>query len=200
MKQFIKISLFFGLVVATLISGVRAEEANAEDNYMIFIEHDYKEKSDEYKKFINGLLNEIHNLIVNNKSTYKHPEVLDKKEKEFNENKDKYLMDYGDSPFVYPISSIGQSTVLLAYLTPELVEKVKTMKNVVDVERDKKIKIDDPIEESVPVTSVNSQVTTSHTYTNTASTSSQTLSADAVSSADARNKNVLGTVIRKMML
>jgi len=126
--------------MATFIKGVRVlEEENEEDRFMIFIKHSYEGKTPEFKKYIDGITMKINNLIVDNRSTYKNQAKLEEMEERY--DKDDPFLDYGNFPFTYPISSIGDTTVLFAYLTPELVEKVKAIKEVTAVERDKKVSI-----------------------------------------------------------
>jgi hypothetical protein len=82
----------------------------------------------EANKFVFSLVDEIHDLIVENKDTYKNPEKLEDIEKEANLKKRNYqqqLYNYGESELIYPISSSGDKVILLGYLPKKLSEKVK---------------------------------------------------------------------------
>eukprot|EP00833_Pecoramyces_ruminatium_P008130 jgi/Orpsp1_1/1182162/evm.model.c7180000080126.1 len=116
-------------------------DENEDKYYLIFIDNPNGEipitttsknqcyKRQESSELIENLVNEIHSLIINNKDTFKNPEKLNEiKEKSTLKKRNiNYLVNYGDSDYVHPISSIYNSTVLKAYLSKTLVEKVKKL-------------------------------------------------------------------------
>ncbi|ORX52636.1 subtilisin-like protein [Piromyces finnis] len=105
--------------------------------YLIFINNTIENKFDNGS---NSIISDIHTLIVNNKHTYKEPEKLKKIEQDSKLNKTqfRYLIDYGDSNYVYPISnslSGEEDTALLySYLSEDLVKIVRSLPNVITCE------------------------------------------------------------------
>jgi len=117
--------------------------------YLIFVNNTYGEINifSETKKlkrheskandFVFSLLEEIHDIIVDNKDTFENPEVIEEKENQSKLRKrnheDEKTYSFNDSKFVYPISSVGNSLVLYAYLSSGLVNDVKNIAYVEDV-------------------------------------------------------------------
>ncbi|OUM66098.1 hypothetical protein PIROE2DRAFT_6810 [Piromyces sp. E2] len=95
-------------------------------------------------EFAFSLMDEIHELIVENIDTYKEPEKLEEMEKESKLQKrsdeEKPLTSYDNSAFVRPISSIGNSLILTAFLSKSLVNKIKKFNGVKDVIPDIEVK------------------------------------------------------------
>ncbi|OUM67166.1 hypothetical protein PIROE2DRAFT_5432, partial [Piromyces sp. E2] len=93
-----------------------------------------REESNATNKVVDSVIDQIHQLIVDNVDTYEKPEILEKMEKEDSLRKrdltTEYLLDYGDSSLVYPISTFNNITVLYAYLSSDVVETVKSMSHV----------------------------------------------------------------------
>ncbi|OUM67162.1 hypothetical protein PIROE2DRAFT_5427 [Piromyces sp. E2] len=91
-------------------------------------------ESNAINKIVDSVIDQIHQLIIDNVDTYEKPEILEKMEKEDSLRKrdltTEYLLDYGDSSLVYPISTFNNITVLYAYLSSDVVETVKSMSHV----------------------------------------------------------------------
>ncbi|OUM58123.1 hypothetical protein PIROE2DRAFT_16684 [Piromyces sp. E2] len=116
-------------------------EKTKEQYYLIYVENKSseskkikREESNATNKVVNSVIDEIHQLIINNVDSYEKPEILEKMEKEDSLRKrdqvSEYLLDYGDSSLVYPISTLNNVTVLYAYLSSDVVEVVKSMPHV----------------------------------------------------------------------
>jgi len=95
--------------------------------------------------FAFSLMDEIHELIIENKDTYKNQEKIEEIENKSNlrkrSNEEQPLTIYENFEFVRPISSVGNSLVLTAYLSKVLVEKIKNKKYIKDVLPSKKGKL-----------------------------------------------------------
>jgi len=121
---------------------------NKEDYYLIYVNNIYEElqlysdldlkkrQEQESQIFIESLIEEINDLIIDNKDTYQHPEVLNELEEKSKlkkrNNKDKLLFNFGNSNVVYPISSVKNRVVLYTYLSDKLVKKIKTINGILD--------------------------------------------------------------------
>lgn len=95
--------------------------------------------------YIDGLVDEINSLIVGNRDSYVNPEKLDELDDEAaqlrkRDGEDPFALDYGNSNYVYKISSTENKTVLYAYLSNILSETVDTMPQVISCKPDRKIK------------------------------------------------------------
>ncbi|ORX83268.1 subtilisin-like protein [Anaeromyces robustus] len=86
--------------------------------------------------------NEINNLIMENKDTYKNItefEEINNKTLTFEKRDDvEYVRDYGDSNLVYPLGSFKEKTILLAFLSSKLVKMVNSLSYVIDCDVDTK--------------------------------------------------------------
>ncbi|OUM60090.1 hypothetical protein PIROE2DRAFT_14215 [Piromyces sp. E2] len=151
MKKFINLFILATAFLYSFIISVNATDVkndNDDKYYMIFVENDYNENSNNKRQDVNEsvyeLVDEIHNLIMKNINTYKDPEKLFEIEKENKLRKRNeeviYLMDHGESDIVYPISSHEDRTVVYAYLSTKLTNKVKTYPNVKACIPDQKLK------------------------------------------------------------
>jgi len=122
--------------------------------YIIYVQNPYTfsttnstiQKRDLNNLFIDGLVNDIHTLIVENTYSYDDPEKLYEIDKEGNELRKRNVstenfVDYGDSNFVYKISSTETKTVILAYLSDYIVQKVKMMKNIISCSPDYPVEV-----------------------------------------------------------
>ncbi|OUM66079.1 hypothetical protein PIROE2DRAFT_6791, partial [Piromyces sp. E2] len=162
---FINFTLFlinntFGKSIKNISSNddkVSKKGSDEDQHYLIFVNNTFGEinifekpknlKRDELEpyEFAFSLMDEIHELIVENIDTYKEPEKLEEMEKESKLKKrsdeEKPLTSYDNSAFVRPISSIGNSLILTAFLSKSLVKKVKKFDGVEDVVPDVKAKI-----------------------------------------------------------
>lgn len=118
--------------------------------YIIIVENPHKNDTTIVKRelndmYIDGLVGEINSLIVGNKNTYENPEKLkelDSKaaQREKRDNQESYAFDYGDSNYVYKISSTENKTVLYAFLSDTLSKTVDAMPHVISCQPDSLIK------------------------------------------------------------
>ena len=145
------INFYFIMSMVTLLfassNAKKFEKAKAEiDNdgyYMIVLNNDSTSKNghgkrQENNEFVNSMVDEIHNLIIGNKDSYndikkfeeieENDSMLKKRDEEI-----KYLEDYGDSSYVYPIASNNKKTILYAYLSSDLKETIEEMPHVAAV-------------------------------------------------------------------
>ncbi|OUM66078.1 hypothetical protein PIROE2DRAFT_6789 [Piromyces sp. E2] len=141
----------------TLSNDDKIPKINKDQTYIIFINNTFGEidifkkpknlKRDELEpyEFAFSLMDEIHDLIVENKDTYNNPEILEEIENNSKlkrrDNEEQPLTIYNNSKFVRPISSIGHSLVLSAYLSKYVANKVRTLKNIKAVLPDIKGKV-----------------------------------------------------------
>jgi len=86
------------------------------------------------------MVDKIQTLILDNIDTYENPEEIleihedDKSLKKRNE--EEYLMDYGDSSLVYPISSTDDTVVLYALLSDDVKAIIEQYPNVISCNED----------------------------------------------------------------
>jgi len=89
-----------------------------------------------------SVIDAIHNLIMENKDTYKDVEKFKQKQKDFEKERETYVFDYGDSAYVFEISHVRDTSMLYAYLSTDLVAKVSALPHVQSCSPDKKAKIE----------------------------------------------------------
>eukprot|EP00833_Pecoramyces_ruminatium_P000556 jgi/Orpsp1_1/1174588/evm.model.c7180000050668.3 len=153
MKYFINFLYYFIEIVLIFIHTSYAQYNNTLDNeissgdqyYLIYVNNKYGElklfsnpkhqKRQESQLFIESLIDEINNLIISNKDTYQNPEKLDEIEyasklKKRSENQ--LSINFSNSDFVYPISSVNNRMVLYAFLSEKLIEEIKSIGTVID--------------------------------------------------------------------
>lgn len=149
MAKFINFYLIMSMVTLLFTSSnaKKFEKAKAEISddkyYMVFINNDSigtegHGKRQETQEFVHSMVDEIHNLIIGNKDSYsdiKKFEEIEENESMLKKRSDeiKYLEDYGDSSYVYPIASNDKKTILYAYLSSDLKEAIEGMPNVAAV-------------------------------------------------------------------
>jgi len=160
MKTFNKLFFIAGSIASLLINNVYAsenttktdsetttEKIQKERYYMVFIKSSIGlEKRDDTPvvntpEFINNMVSEIHSLIIENKDTYVDTEKFEaieetQKLRKRNNNKKRTEVEENDtvgSPYVYPISSVEDSTVLYAYLNENLVPEIEGIEYVSSV-------------------------------------------------------------------
>jgi len=84
-----------------------------------------------------SLMDEIHELIIENKDTYENQEILEEIENESKlkkrSNEEQPLTVYDNSEFVHVVTSVDDLLILSAYLSKPLVEEIKTKKYIEDV-------------------------------------------------------------------
>jgi len=156
----LNISYFLGLILLFINVTIAKNDENSFNNkkvisnkdnyYLIFVNNTYgeyrifknskKDKRQESQIFVETLLDEIDDLIINNKNTYQHPEKLNEIEETSKllkrNEKNVNVYNYDNSNFVHPISSVGDSLVLYAYLSKILVQKIEKMSYIKSVELD----------------------------------------------------------------
>jgi len=110
--------------------------------YIIIVNNPYtndttintKHKRDLNNIFIDGIVSDIHNLIVENKDTYNDPNKLQQLDDESAQMKKRseilFDEENGESNYVYKISSIEEQTALYAYLSNDIANTVSTMTNI----------------------------------------------------------------------
>eukprot|EP00833_Pecoramyces_ruminatium_P015534 jgi/Orpsp1_1/1189566/evm.model.d7180000072899.1 len=160
MRNFNKLFMIASSFASLLISNVYAnknatriettpENSQNERYYMVFIKstNGLEKREDSTvpavntPKFINSMVSEIHSIIQDNKNTYvdkeKFNELKETHKLRKRNNKVKHTKlaenDNVDSPYVYPISSVDDSTILYAYLSENLVPQIENIDYVSSV-------------------------------------------------------------------
>jgi len=146
-----KFYLFITISLTFLINSIHAIKLNLAKNenskegyYLVYINNtDYnnKQKRQENKDVVNEVVQEIHNLIINNKDTYEDKEKLTEIEENHSQLRKRNNESNNISDFVYVISSVKNKSVALAYLSPYITEKVQNIPNVLQCNPDKKIEL-----------------------------------------------------------
>jgi len=122
---------------------------NEDQYYLIFVNNTFgeikiysdnknmKRQESKANDFVLSLVEEIHDIIVDNKDTFQNPEIVEEKDNQSKIKKrnigDNDSFSFNDSKIVYPISSVGCRLVLYAYLSSKLVENIKKINCVDDV-------------------------------------------------------------------
>jgi len=67
--------------------------------FFVFVKNIYGNNininSNEYKNYINSIIENIHEIIINNINTYSNPSEIEKLQNEYEKSKDEYMYDYG---------------------------------------------------------------------------------------------------------
>ncbi|ORX52632.1 subtilisin-like protein [Piromyces finnis] len=142
MKNFYILSILVIFLINSVFSN--KIENNDEGFYMIYIrdpsEENHNKKRQEISDNVEATINEIHNLIVGNFNTYKNVTVLEEMEEESNlrkrDDSENTEIDYGESPFIYPIANVNDKTILYSYLTGDLVDTIREFPDVLGFEKD----------------------------------------------------------------
>jgi len=141
------IYLFGWLLIIINIVCAKKDEIvkNKEDYYLIFVNNTYGEfrifsktkhqKREESQIFIDSVLGEINDLIVNNIDTYQHPEKLEEFEistklKKRNNSHSHFIIS--NPEYAYVISSVKDTVIIYTYLSKSLVPKIKSLNNIED--------------------------------------------------------------------
>ncbi|ORX75342.1 subtilisin-like protein [Anaeromyces robustus] len=104
-------------------------------------------ENEDTKEFINAMVNEIENIIMENKYSFKNitkfeeieqETLLKKRNLETSETSSE-----NDSDFVYPIFTSENLTILAAYLNNKLIDTVESLPNVSDCSMDHELDIQD---------------------------------------------------------
>ncbi|OUM66068.1 hypothetical protein PIROE2DRAFT_6777 [Piromyces sp. E2] len=91
-----------------------------------------KRQEIEAENFVFSLIDDIENVIIENKDTYKDQEKFEELEEETKLRKrDASGYNYGQSSFVYPISSSKDVTVLYGYFSDAVAKKISELDNVI---------------------------------------------------------------------
>ncbi|ORX78626.1 hypothetical protein BCR32DRAFT_246997 [Anaeromyces robustus] len=153
---------------------------------------------------------EIYKLILENKNTFKDQQKFEKVEKDFQSKKDTFALDYGNTGYVYQITTTKDSAILVAYLNPELIPKVEKLPNVIGIEENKTDTIDDdyyvPTKTQMNTNTVNIP-TTKMSVTNETPTSSVPISSPVISATSIavnnnnnnNNNNTSGSISKYIM-
>jgi len=140
-----------------LISLVQTRFIEEEDGYcLIYVNNTFGidtgygyQKRQEPQQFVTSVMEEIHQLIIENKDTYKNIEglqVLEEKKSFLKKrSNDIYIND------VYQISSLNDITVLSSYFSFEINEMVKSIPGILGSEPKRKMKLVLPKKDIVPL-------------------------------------------------
>jgi len=145
------INIFAILTNSVFSYGGQLKNKQEDKFYMIFVNNTYGEiasyqglkKRQESEIFVNTMIDEIHNLIIDNKDTYQNVSKLEEMESNaLKRKRDNQVepMDYGNSPLVYPISSLKSRTVLYAFLSPTLAKDIEKKPGIISCVSDFKLK------------------------------------------------------------
>jgi len=122
-----------------------------DNHYLIYIDNTIPinqnndlNKRQDVNDFISNTISEIHNLIVDNQNSYQNPKALTELDEKHNKLKKRNNIEntLDESNYVYPISTVGDRTILNAFLSAELVEMVKSYPNVKAVKENGEIEHD----------------------------------------------------------
>jgi len=120
---------------------------NAEQFYLITVKDTTPKshhKRQEVSSSVEATIDEIHNLIVENKDTFVNPEKLDELDEgdsQLKKRNIKYLMDYGSSNYVYQIATLEEGkSILYGYLNEKIVKFVMKLPNVISCNPDRTYK------------------------------------------------------------
>ncbi|OUM63973.1 hypothetical protein PIROE2DRAFT_9356 [Piromyces sp. E2] len=142
MNKYNNLYIVVGIIISYLINCVQAMgvENDEEDKYyLLFVKNEYSEnghnKRQEVSDSVYDLIDNIHNLIMNNTNTFKDPSKIFEIEKNNKLKKRNeeiiYLMEHGKSDIVYPISSHKKKTILYTFLSSLLAKKIRLYPNVI---------------------------------------------------------------------
>jgi len=142
MKYSIILNIIFLLLSLVNAGYIKKED----DNYLIYVNNTYgvvsdniKQKRQESQQYITSVMEEIQNIIIENKDTYKNPEelkVFEKRQTNLRKRNNNSKVSY-----VNEISSVDDITVLSAYLSNEVKEKVNSIPSILGSEPRRKISL-----------------------------------------------------------
>ena len=120
-----------------------------DDHYLIYVNNTYGmstafQKRQEPQQFVNSVMEEIQQLIDDNKDTYQNPEELD-----VLEEKNAHLKKRNSNSEIkniYQISSLDEISVLSSYLSDDINEKVNSLPGVIGSEPKRTINMISPNE------------------------------------------------------
>jgi len=102
---------------------------NTKGEYRVY-QKTKNQKRDDSQIFVESTVDQIIELINNNKKTYKDQNKLESLAKSTNNNNQTEFFTYNKSSLVYPVFSVQERVVLYAYLSKDLVKKVLALSNV----------------------------------------------------------------------
>ncbi|ORX42619.1 subtilisin-like protein [Piromyces finnis] len=119
-----------------------------DDFYMIFVNNTFNNdglnnKREDINIFINKISNEINDIIIDNKKTYKDTTKLEKFEEKNKllEKKNNFKKKReSDSKLAYPISSLNDKTIIYSYLSNNVVKIIEKLPYVMACVPDVKLK------------------------------------------------------------
>lgn len=147
-----KLTILLGIISTLAINSVQAEDDpffkdtpeevkdGSEQFYLVIAKNHIggnksHDKRGEKGDFLNALVNEINNLIIGNKDTYEDTTELKKLEEGYNTSalrrrSGKDDEDEEENKYAYVISSLEKESMILTYLSEDLVPLVKDLPNV----------------------------------------------------------------------
>ncbi|ORX78375.1 subtilisin-like protein [Anaeromyces robustus] len=154
--KYLFITGIFLVLVNIVFAKNNIKEKNGEDYYLVFINNTYGEfkiySESKYKKreesqiFIESLIDEINDLIVDNIDTYEDLDKLkdfENASKLKKRNNSQPLFFISNSDYIYPIASVDDTVVLYTYLSKRLIPKINSMEYVYNcIQNEKSFKTD----------------------------------------------------------
>jgi subtilisin family serine protease len=126
--------------------------------YLVYVNNTYTEglnKRQEPNQFVNSVVNEIHELIIDNKDTFKNPNKLESLIGKTHPLKKRD--DNAESNIVFEIASVNDVSVLYTYISDSLKEKIRSIPGVRNIEPDKKLNLKLPFDNISQKTNEKSQ-------------------------------------------
>jgi len=164
MKIKISVKLYFFLSVFIILAfnSVEAKKRKPKNKnvsynegsdkfYMIFVDNEIKTehgkaKREDKEEFLDFLVSEINNLIIENKDTYEDQSKLEEIEgislKKRNENQKEEEEEEKSNKFAYVLSSLEKESIIYSYLSEDVLSLVRKLPNVKSCIPDFDIKID----------------------------------------------------------
>jgi len=158
MKIKFSVKLYFLLSILTILAFNNVEakkrkpkkkpEFNKESSdkfYMIFVDNEIntesgKVKREDKEEFLDFLVSEINNLVIENKDTYENQEKLEELE-DISLKKRSLEEEEDTNKFAYVLSSVEKESIIYSYLSEDVLSLVRKLPNVKSCIPDFKIKI-----------------------------------------------------------
>jgi len=116
--------------------------------YLVYVNNTYTDgltKRQEPNQFVNSIVQEINNLIIDNKKTFKNPDKLEALVEDFHPlRKRNQNSENTESNLVFEIASVNDISVLLSYISYGIKDMVKSIPGVRNVEPDRKLNLQIP--------------------------------------------------------
>ncbi|OUM60095.1 hypothetical protein PIROE2DRAFT_14221 [Piromyces sp. E2] len=151
-----KIFIYFLNITSIILNLINARYIKKDDDYyLIYVNNTYRkvsnnnihQKRQEPQQFVNSIMEEIHQLIIDNRNTYNNPKELD-----VLEEKNAYLKKRNNNinvNDVFQISSLDDISVLYSYFSYDVNEKVKALPGIIGSEPIRKMTIGLPNEKII---------------------------------------------------